>query len=426
MGVQGEQREEADRGLSRRDFLRLSASAALSGLFFSACGRGGGGVGSTSGPIKVASLLDTTGGLEIVGGPMTDATTFAIDTINKNGGVLGRKLELVAFDTLFKNEKYTEFGNKLVLDKDVAVVMGGITSASREAVRPIFHNAKRLYFYNEQYEGGVCDKYTFNTGVVPTQQLEPLIQYAIEKFGNKFYTIAADYNYGQISVQWINKILQGKGGTQLGVEFIPLDVAEHGATIEKIKKTQPQVLMSLTVGPNQQAFYRQWRAAGLKDAIPIVSPTFGIGQDHIVLDPSEAKGVVVCYPYFEELDNEENKKFVKAWREKFGDKHKYIIDSVNVVVVGWNLWAKAVEKAKTTETDAVIKALESGLEFDAPSGKVVMDPGSHHVSHSVYIGVTTDKRSFEIVKSFPPIPPKFEQSVCDLVKNPDISKQFTP
>ncbi len=357
---------------------------------------------------------------------MTDATTFAIETINKNGGVLGRKLELAAFDTLFKNEKYTEFANKLVLDKDVAVVMGGITSASREAVRPIFHNAKRLYFYNEQYEGGVCDKYTFNTGVVPTQQLEPLIQYAIEKFGTKFYTIAADYNYGQISVQWINKILQQKGGTQLGVEFIPLDVAEHGATIEKIKKAQPQVLMSLTVGPNQQAFYRQWKAAGLKDSIPIVSPTFGIGQDHIVLDPSEAKGVVVCYPYFEELDNAENKKFVKAWREKFGDKHKYIIDSVNVVWVGWQLWAKAVEKSKTTDTEAVIKALESGLEIDAPSGKVVMDPGSHHVSHSVHIGVTTDKRSFEIVKSFPPTPPKFEQSVCDLVKNPDINKQFTP
>jgi branched-chain amino acid transport system substrate-binding protein len=135
---------------------------------------------------------------------------------------------------------------------------------------------------------------------------------------------------------------------------------------------------------------------------------------------------VVAYPHFQELDNEENKKFVKAWRERFGDKHKYIIDSVNVVWLGWHLWAKAVEKAKTTETEAVIKALESGIEIEVPSGKVVLDPGSHHVSHSVHIGVANANRGFDIVKSLPPIAPKFEQSVCDLVKNPDTNKQFTP
>src|SRR5437773_2162348 len=115
--------------------------------------------------------------------PMIDSTKFAIDDINAQGGVLGRKLRLVQLDAQSNNQIYAEYATKLLVEDKVAVLMGGITSASREAVRPVVGKYKHVYFYNEQYEGGVCDKLVFCTGVTPAQQLGTLIPWAVKEYG---------------------------------------------------------------------------------------------------------------------------------------------------------------------------------------------------------------------------------------------------
>ena len=101
-------------------------------------------------------------------------------------------------------------------------MFAGFSSASREAIRPIMDRAKQLYFYNNQYEGGVCDANMFVTGAVPEQQFSTLIPWMMEKYGKKVYTIAADYNFGQISAEWVRNIVKENGGTMVGEEFIPL------------------------------------------------------------------------------------------------------------------------------------------------------------------------------------------------------------
>src|SRR5207248_8057687 len=135
--------------------------------------------------IPVCSILDATGPINIYGKPMIDSTKLAITDINKHGGVAGKQLKLIQYDGQSSNDKYTQFANECALQDHAAVIMGGITSASREAMRPVIDRTKTLYFYNEQYEGGVCDKYVFNTGVVPSQQLRALIPYVIKRFGKK-------------------------------------------------------------------------------------------------------------------------------------------------------------------------------------------------------------------------------------------------
>src|SRR5262245_56847033 len=150
-------------------------------------------------PIVVGSVLDETGGLNVYGKAMADATRLAIKSINDAGGVLGRPLKLVSYDAQSDNAKYTAYANQLSLKDKAVVIMGGITSASREAIRPVVARNKTLYFYNEQYEGGVCDKNVFLTGIVPSQQVAPTVDWAIKNIGKKFYVLAADYNYGHIS-----------------------------------------------------------------------------------------------------------------------------------------------------------------------------------------------------------------------------------
>ena len=120
------------------------------------------------------------GPINIYGLPMIDGTRFAIDDINANGGVLGRPLRLIELDAQSNNQLYTEYASKLILENEVPVLMGGITSASREAMRPVVDRYQALYFYNEQYEGGVCDKFVFCTGVTPAQQLGVLVPWAVE------------------------------------------------------------------------------------------------------------------------------------------------------------------------------------------------------------------------------------------------------
>lgn len=111
--------------------------------------------------IPVGSLLDGTGPINIYGRPMIDSTKFVIDDINAAGGVLGKKLRLIQLDAQSDNQIYAQYATKLLVEDKVAVLMGGITSASREAVRPVVGKYKQVYFYNEQYEGGVCDKLVF-------------------------------------------------------------------------------------------------------------------------------------------------------------------------------------------------------------------------------------------------------------------------
>ena len=419
-----------------------TAVAALLALVTAACGggqsgsggtagggaggqAGGGQAGGGQGDIAVGSVLDETGPLNIYGKPMADATKLAIKDINDSGGVLGRKLKLVAYDTQSDNAKYTQFTNQLVVRDRVAVIHGGITSASREAMRPVVDRAKVPYFYNEQYEGGVCDKNVFLTGSVPSQQLPPLISYAVKEHGPKIHVVAADYNYGQISASWVKRFAEENGGQVVKTSFIPLEVSEFGSVINDLQQSRPDVVVSLLVGGNHIAFYRQFASSGLDDSMKIVSPTFGLGNEQVVLSPDESKGLTVSYPYFQELERPANQKFVQMWRQEYGQDYPYITDSAVAVWNGWHLWAEAAKKANSTERDKIIQALESGLTFESPSGQVTLDPGSHHLVQNVSLGQASGK-GFQVVRTEQGVPPAFEKQVCDLVKNPETAKQFTP
>lgn len=377
-------------------------------------------------PIVVGSILDETGPLNIYGTAMVDATKLAIKQINENGGVLGRQLKLVSYDAQSDNAKYTLYANQLSLKDKAVVIMGGITSASREAVRPVINRNKTLYFYNEQYEGGVCDKNVFATGIVPSQQVAPTVAWAMKNLGKKFYILAADYNYGHISTDWVKKYVAQAAGQVVGSEFIPLDVAEFSSVITKLQEAKPDVVFSLLVGGNHIAFYRQFVASGLRDKMKIVSATFGLGNEQVVLAPEESKDIVAVYPYFQEIDTPANKQFVAMWHKEFGKDYAYITDSAVTVWNGWHLWANAVGKAGSTGREKVIKALESGISFDGPSGTVTIDGPSHHVYQNTHFARANDKHGFTVLGGEKNVPPAFEKQMCDLIKKPNQHKQFLP
>ncbi|MBL4665925.1 MAG: transporter substrate-binding protein, partial [Sneathiella sp.] len=180
--------------VNRRDFL-----AGTAGLLTAASGALIPGSALAIDKIKFGSILDTSGIFDAYGKPMDMAARLAIDEINATGGLNGASVDITAYDTQSNMALYTQFGQKLVRQDKVDVVHGGILSASREAIRQTMRKSKTLYFYNVLYEGGVCDRNIFITGVTPSQQVEVLVPHAIKKWGKKIYVLAADYNYGQIT-----------------------------------------------------------------------------------------------------------------------------------------------------------------------------------------------------------------------------------
>ncbi|MBL3705813.1 transporter substrate-binding protein [Sulfitobacter sp. BDSS02] len=406
--------------ISRRSFLR---NAAIGGMSLAAPSLVGSVARAADGPIKIGSLHDLAGPLAATGEPMVYAVQLAVEEINAAGGLLGRELELVNYDTQSNIQLYSQFAQQLAVRDKVDVIHGGITSASREAIRPIFDRFRTLYFYNTLYEGGVCDRNTFNTGTTPAQTVEKLVPYAMNLWGKKVYIIAADYNYGQITAKWMKKYVQDNGGEVISIDFFPLDVTNFGPSISRIQAAKPDLLLSAMVGGNHTAFYRQWAAAGLKGEIPIASTTFGLVNEPATLETAESDGVIGSYGYFEELQTPASLEFVKAIKDRHGEQTPYISELAAASYEGVYLWAEGVKKAGTTERMPVIEALETGISFDGPSGKVVVDEKTHHVTRNAFLAEVENK-GWKVLETFEQQAPLDTAAVCDLVANPNDTTQY--
>ncbi|MBK0094082.1 ABC transporter substrate-binding protein [Erwinia sp. S59] len=405
--------------ISRRSFLQGSAVSAL-GL--------AAGVAPTftlaadsKDAIKVASILDLSGGLDIYGKPMSNAINLAADEINAAGGLLGRPLQIINYDAQSNMQLYAQYAQQAALKDKVAVVHGGITSASREVIRPVLDRFRSLYFYPAQYEGGVCDRNYFSSGSTPAQTVEKLVPYAMKKWGKKVYVLAADYNYGQIVSSWVKKSVRDNGGEVMTVEFFPLDVTDFGAAISKIQSAKPDMVWSALVGGAHISFYRQWHAAGMSNKIPIASTVFGGGNEHIILSPEESNGILVAANYMQEIPSAENKAFVDKFHARYGDM--YISDLAMGAYQGMLIWTEGVRKAGDIDRMKVIEALESGVTLTSPSGQLTVDPTTHHCSLDVHIA-EVENHKMKILETFTNQAPVDTAMVCDLKKNPRDTKQY--
>lgn len=401
---------------TRRQFIRNTAALGAVGMVPHWAG--------AADNIKLGSVLDRSGIFDAYGKPMDRAERLAVEEINAKGGLNGRMVEIVAYDTQSDMALYTQYGQHLARRDKVDVVHGGILSASREAIRPTLRKNKIPYFYNVLYEGGVCDRNIFCTGVTPAQQVEVLIPEAVKRWGKKVYILAADYNYGQITAKWVQHYLEQQGASAVQTDFFPLDVSDFGATITKIQNAKPDMVISVLVGGAHLSFYRQWAATGMNTRIPMASTTLGVGNEHIVLTAEEGNGILVAYNYAKSSRLSANKTFLKKWEAKYGADSTQGIHEIAVSQYqGIQLWAAAVRKAGSVERDPLIAALESGIQVKGPSGKVKIDPITHHAVLDVHVMQLKDQK-FKVVKSYRQRQPVDTQTVCDLKKNPNDNQQY--
>ncbi len=403
--------------LTRRTMVAGAAAAALPVL--------GGRSVLAGDPIPVGAIYDLSGPLRGFGGNQWRCAQMAIDQINESGGLLGRPLEVRLYDAQSEMQLYNQFATQLALRDRVAVVQGGLTSSSREVIRPILHRLDTLYFYNTNYEGGACDRNFFATGATPGIYVDLLLQAAAERWGKRVYVLAADYNYGRISARWIRRAVQELEGEVVGEEFFPLDVNQFGATISRIQAAAPDVVLNVFVGPAHEAFYGQWASAGMNRRIPMMSTTFGGTSEVVRMPPEVVDGILVIGSYYESLDSPSNRVWLQEFRRRYGTDYGYLTDVPVKDWYGWMIWAEGVRRAGTTNRDTVIEALEAGVGVDGPGGPVRIDATTHHCFMDTYLAEARDG-SFRILQHHRNVAPTNPDRQCDLAARPDTNTMFVP
>ena len=376
-------------------------------------------------PIKIGLLEDISGDLAMMGLPKLHGSELAVEEVNAGGGIMGRQIQLTHLDPQGDNARYQEFTRRLLQRDKVDVLIGGITSASREAIRPIVDRQNALYFYTNQYEGGVCDANMISVGAVPEQQLSTLIPWMVEKFGKRVYTVAADYNFGHLSAEWGRSILKPLNGEIVGEEFIPLGVSQFAQTIQNIQRAKPDWLYMLNVGAAQDSFFEQASAAGLN--LPMGSPIkIMLGFEHKRFAPPALNNMHAAANWFEELDTPAAVDFKKRWHAKFPNE-PYINDMGYNAYVAVKMYKMLVERAKSTKKDDIRKAIDAGGAcIEAPEGEICIDPKSQHTSHHMRLISVDAEHRVHVDKDFGVIQPYWLGQVgCDLTKRDD-KEQYTP
>jgi branched-chain amino acid transport system substrate-binding protein len=376
-------------------------------------------------PIKIGVLEDQSGDFALATIGKVHGIQLATDEINKAGGIAGRPIELVIYDTQSDNTRYQEFMRRVIQRDKADVVFAGFSSASREAYRPIVDQLDGFAFYNNQYEGGVCDASMIVTGAVPEQQFSTLIPWMMEKYGKKVYTIAADYNFGQISAEWVRNIVKESGGTMVGEEFIPLGVSQFSQTIQNIQKAKPDFVVTLLVGAAQASYYEQ--AAAAKVNLPMASSVnVGQGYEHKRFAPPSLANMYVTTNYIEEVDSPKSKEFLAKWKAKFPNE-PYVNQEAENSYHAIYLYKQMVERAKSTKKADIRKVIAQGdVCVDAPEGKVCIDPKSQHASHTIYLARVGEDHSISFPKIWNDIKPYWlGDAGCDLTKS-DPKAQYTP
>ncbi|AON57119.1 urea ABC transporter substrate-binding protein [Herbaspirillum seropedicae] len=361
--------------------------------------------------IKVGILHSLSGTMAISETSLKDVALMTIDEINAAGGVMGKKLEPVVVDPASNWPLFAEKARQLISQDKVSVVFGCWTSVSRKSVLPVFKELNSLLFYPVQYEGEELEKNVFYTGAAPNQQAIPAVEYLMSKEGGgakRFVLLGTDYVYPRTTNKILRAFLHSKGVKDSDIDevYTPFGHSDYQTIVANIKKFSAggkTAVISTINGDSNVPFYKELGNAGLKATdVPVVA--FSVGEEELRgVDTKPLVGHLAAWNYFESVKNQVNAAFIKKWKEYAKAKNLPNADTVvtndpmEATYVGIHMWAQAVEKAKSTDTDKVIAAM-GGQTYKAPSGYTLeMDKTNHHLHKPVMIGEIKADGQFNVV-----------------------------
>ena len=359
--------------------------------------------------IKIGILHSLSGTMAISETTLKDTMLMLIEKQNAKGGINGEKLVPVVVDPASDWPLFAEKARELLTVQEVDVMFGCWTSVSRKSVLPVIEELNGLLFYPVQYEGEESSKNVFYTGAAPNQQAIPATDYYLEELGvEKFALLGTDYVYPRTTNKILNQYLIDKGipAADIFVNYTPFghsdwskivaDVVALGADGKKVG------VISTINGDANIGFYKELAAAGISaDDIPVVA--FSVGEEELSgLDTANLVGHLAAWNYFQSAESDLNDAFIKDWKATMGD-NRVTNDPMEAHVIGFEMYVKAVEKAGTTDVDAVRKAMY-GLKVPNLTGGMAEMLPNHHLAKPVLIGEIQADGQFDIISQTSEVP----------------------
>jgi urea transport system substrate-binding protein len=357
--------------------------------------------------IKVGILHSLSGTMAISETTLKDVMLMLIEEQNKKGGLLGKKLEAVVVDPASNWPLFAEKARELISKDKVAAVFGCWTSVSRKSVLPVFKELNSILFYPVQYEGEESERNVFYTGAAPNQQAIPAVDYlAKEEKVQRWVLAGTDYVYPRTTNKILEAYLKSKGVKQedIMINYTPFGHADWQTIVADIKKFgsagKKTAVVSTINGDANVPFYKELGNQGIKAKdIPVVA--FSVGEEELAgIDTKPLLGHLAAWNYFESIKTPLNKEYIDKWHAYTKNPKRTFNDPMEAHVIGFAMWVKAVEKAKSTDPDKVIAALP-GTEAPNLTGGISKMLPNHHITKPVFIGEVRADGQFDVVWKTP-------------------------
>ncbi|GGD05800.1 urea ABC transporter substrate-binding protein [Halopseudomonas salina] len=350
--------------------------------------------------IKVGVLHSLSGTMAISETTLKDTMLMLIEEQNKKGGLLGKQLEAVVVDPASDWPLFAERTRELLEQHKVDSIFGCWTSVSRKSVLPVIEELNGILFYPVQYEGEESSRNVFYTGAAPNQQAIPAVDYLKDDIGVERWVLAGtDYVYPRTTNRILEAYLKANGVAEedIMINYTPFGHSDWQNIVSEIKRFgsagKKTAVVSTINGDANVPFYRELGNQKISaEDIPVIA--FSVGEEELSgIDTGPLVGHMAAWNYFMSEDTPENAAFIKTWHEFTKNPERVTNDPMEAHYIGFNMWVKAVEKAGTTDVDAVIDAMVGVEVPNLTGGTSVMLP-NHHITKPVLIGEIQDDGQF--------------------------------
>lgn len=366
--------------------------------------------------IRIGLMPPLSGLVEIYGREISNAARIAVDEINERGGVLGRPLELIIEDDGSLPDTAVPAALRLVDEHHCIAIIGNLLSNSRIAVATQVAEPKRIPYLNFSfYEGSIAGRYFFHFAALPNQQIDKMIPFMAQHYGQKMFFAGNNYEWPRGSIDAAKRSLIALGGDIVGEEYLPIGASrqEIDTLLEQVARSGADVFVPYFAGSDQMTLLTRFTEMGLKKRMEVV---MGHYDEMMVsrLPAAVREGFYSSNTYFMSVKTDANRDYLQRLAKLPGISA--IWPNGNGILTNFgegaylcvHAFAKAVALAGTTETEAVVDALEN-VWANSPQGEVAMDAKTHHASVHTYLARCNADGTFNIVEHFGRIAPKIPE-----------------
>ena len=322
-------------------------------------------------PLRIGFPLPLTGPFAALAADQQRGATLAMEELNAQGGVLGRKVEVLFRDDQLKPAVGAQRTKELIENEKVQFIVGGLAAHVQMAINEQTKKSKVLFISVSQSDEISAkpdtSPLTFHEALNPTITSRAVGNWIAQNLGKKWWIIYADYAWGKQNNMVLQEVIGKQGGTVLGSTPYPLGSAEFSAHLPKIQAAKPEVLVSMTPGADNIAFLKQVQSFGMKKTMRIAQPLHWLPQ----LKEGGPELYAEIYGgtsfYWELADTVPSaKKYVEVYRKKYnappGDYGAYAFSGVMEIARGCTL-------AKSLDSEAVADTLRKNPTYDHYKGK---------------------------------------------------------